>query len=71
MPMARTPFEHAGEVAVATKWTGERAEVVVGLETVALAGSVTYTPANAGRTVNANTDKARHSVENLIPTSPA
>jgi hypothetical protein len=40
--MEATPFEHAGELPVATKWTGEAG-------VLPLPGDDTVTPANAGR----------------------
>ena len=47
--MEATPFEQAGEVAVATKWTGDAAVADPFVETVALVGDETYTPATAGK----------------------
>jgi hypothetical protein len=47
--MVATPFEQAGDVAWATKWTGETLEAVPLVETVAWDGEVTYTPAYAGK----------------------
>jgi hypothetical protein len=55
---------------VATKWTGERLEPVPLVETVALDGEVTYTPAYAGKLA-----VKRHTIvqnfPNLISTAPA
>jgi hypothetical protein len=62
MPIAATPFEHAGELPVATKWTGE-------LDVVPFAGEETVTTEKAG-----NAKKNRHTTERErqkgIPTSP-
>jgi hypothetical protein len=70
MPIPATPFEQSGDVAVATKWTGERLEPVPLVETVALDGEVTYTPAYAGKLA-----VKRHTIvqnfPNLISTAPA
>ena len=41
MPTAETPFEQAGELALATKWTGEP-------DVLPLEGELTDTPATAG-----------------------
>jgi len=49
MPIVATPFEQAGDVAVAVKWTGETLEPVPLAETVARDGEITYTPAYAGK----------------------
>jgi hypothetical protein len=41
MPIAPTPFEQAGELAVAVKWTGEVTLLLEDVATVALLGRVT------------------------------
>jgi hypothetical protein len=41
MPIAPTPFEQAGEVAVAVKWTGEVTVLLEDVATVALLGKLT------------------------------
>jgi hypothetical protein len=62
MPMAATPFAHAGELPVATKCTGE-------VEVFPLFGEETVTMENAGAV-----DKQRHTNVSTrpkcIPTSP-
>lgn len=55
--MELTPPLQAGEFAVATKWTGEVAEALPEVETVAVVGDDTKTPANDG----SERDKNRHS----------
>jgi len=46
--MAATPLEHAGELALATKWTEEP-------EVLPLVGELTVTPAKAGRAAKRQT----------------
>jgi len=49
--MEATPFEHAGEVPLATKCTGEAPVAVPEVATLAAAGDVTYTPARDGAVI--------------------
>jgi hypothetical protein len=62
--MEATPLAHEGEVAVATKWTGEPA-------VVPLDGELTETPANAGTAKIANRHTATESFPKFISKSPA
>jgi hypothetical protein len=57
--MEATPFEHAGDVARATKWTGETALALPEVETLAAPGDETYTPASAGNENKTNKTKVK------------
>src|SRR5260370_41197159 len=62
--MEATPFEQAGELAPATKWTGE--------PTVApLPGLETVTPAKTGNANTTDKHTTAYHVPTHIPTSPA
>jgi hypothetical protein len=61
--MAATPFEHAGELPVATKWTGE-------VDVLPLPGEETVTMEKAGN-ANANRHTAVNQRQKRIPTSPS
>jgi len=62
--MAATPFEHAGELALATKWTGEP-------DVLPLEGELTETPATAGSASNAHRHTTIKSFPEFILKSPA
>jgi len=64
MPIAATPLEHAGEVALATKWTGEP-------EVAPVAGELTETPATAGSVNIAHRHTTTKSFPEFISKSPA
>jgi hypothetical protein len=64
MPTAETPFEQAGELALATKWTGE-------LDVLPLEGELTDTPAIAGSAELAYRHTATKSFPTFILRSPA
>jgi hypothetical protein len=64
MPIEATPFEHAGELALATKWTGEP-------EVAPLEGEVTETPANAGSAKIAHRHTTTKNFPEFISKSPA
>jgi hypothetical protein len=64
--MDLTPPEQAGELAVATKCTGEPEEAVPGLLTLALAGDETQTPAKDGSETDTNRQRIACSFPTLI-----
>jgi hypothetical protein len=64
MPIAATPFGQAGELALATKWTGEPGELPFD-------GEETLTPANPGTAQNAKKHTIAENFPDIIPTSPA
>jgi len=64
MPIAATPFEHAGELALATKWTGEP-------DVLPLEGELTETPATAGSANIAHRHTTTESFPQFISKSPA
>jgi hypothetical protein len=64
MPIDATPFEQLGELAVATKWTGEP-------DVLPLEGELTDTPATAGSVKMAHRHTATKSFPEFISKSPA
>src|SRR5947207_6399929 len=64
MPTAETPFEQAGELALATKWTGEP-------DVLPLDGELTETPATAGSANIAHRHTTTKSFPEFIAKSPA
>jgi len=69
--MEPTPFEQAGEVAVATKCMGEAPVAVPEVATLALAGDDTYTPARDGTVIAMQTNRRAEAFERFILASPA
>src|SRR2546429_1834470 len=64
MPTAETPFEQAGELALATKWTGEP-------DMLPLEGELTDTPATAGSANIAHRHTTTKRFPEFIAKSPA
>src|SRR3954467_2389992 len=64
MPTAETPFEQAGELALATKWTSEP-------DVLPLEGELTETPAIAGSANIAQRHTTSKSFPEFISKSPA